>query len=305
VAVALSSDGAGTSGFSPFALPTQSTAVNGKVYTPAVGQLNTAVVDFGIVRVGDSVGARNVNVGNLAQATALNDTLSASLSGLSGAFAAGSAVSGVAAGGNANITVSLGTATAGAFAQDGSVRFLSQNPDMADASGGPDGAVHVQALVNNLANADFDLFSSLGTLTQNGSDYFLDLGPIQLGASVLRSLKLDNDVPAPGDDLRFDFDLSGADDFGYTGWLGQTLAPGQSTGSLDIAYQASQLGLFEDTVLVAGNSINASDPAGRAQTRRLFISARVVGNQVPEPGTLVLLVAAMLGAARVRRRRQH
>ena len=58
--IALSSDGAGTSGFAALGIGSKEVAVAGKVYTPAVGQLATATVDFGIVRVGDTPSGRRV-----------------------------------------------------------------------------------------------------------------------------------------------------------------------------------------------------------------------------------------------------
>ena len=50
------------------------------------------------------------------------------------------------------------------FDKSGTVTFLSQNPDMTDVSAGASRSVLVKAQVNNLANADFDLLSSLGNV---------------------------------------------------------------------------------------------------------------------------------------------
>ena len=47
---------------------TQTVSLQGKVYAPAVGQLDTTSVNFGIVRVGDVVAARSIEVSNTAPA---------------------------------------------------------------------------------------------------------------------------------------------------------------------------------------------------------------------------------------------
>ncbi len=85
-------------------------------------------------------------------------------------------------------------------------------------SAGASGSVLVKAQVNNFANADFDLLSSLGRLTQTGTSYDLDLGNIVIGKSINAALQLDNDVAGPADFLRGSFDLAAADDFALHGY---------------------------------------------------------------------------------------
>jgi PEP-CTERM motif len=281
------------------------------VYAQANGALGTPVVDFGIVRVGDVVGARNITVGNTAAVAGLNDTLRADLSGISGPFSSGNSVSGVAAQGSGQIGVALNTGTAGVYSQNGVVGFLSQNPDMVDVSAGANGSVLVKAQVNNLANADFDLLVGLGLLTQNGTDYILDLGNLALsGTEYTLVVRLDNEVSGPADDLRGLFDLSAVDEFNLTGF-GAAVGPlgaGQATGNLGVGFLAAVLGLHEDIVNFNGFSTNASDPNGIAQQRRLIIRANVIdpnGNAIPEPGTLALLLMAAVGAAVARRQRRR
>ena len=309
----LVSDASNVGGCAPncqLELSSQNVTVSGKVYTPAVGALATTSVDFGVVRVGDTVMARNITVTNMAASTALNDTLRATLSGVGGPFSGGGAVAGVAAQGSGNIAVGLNTSTAGVFSQGGSVGFLSQNADMADVSGGAAGAVQVNAQVNNLANADFDFLGGLGLLTQlNATDFVLDLGNLLLGATVSSTLGLSNDVAGPADVLGGAFDLSAVNDFSLDAdWL-QTLAglqAGDGVGSLDIDFFAGSLGAVSDEVIFNGRGTNASDPNGLAQVRRLIIRANVItdnGGTVPEPGSLMLVLAAAVAALIARRRR--
>ncbi|MDP1646883.1 MAG: choice-of-anchor D domain-containing protein, partial [Rubrivivax sp.] len=310
--IAFVSDAGNVGGCAPncqLNLASQTVSVSGKVYTQANGQLATPVVDFGIVRVGDAVASRNISVLNTAAVTGLNDTLRASLGGINGAFSSGGSVGGVGAQSAGDISVALNTASAGSFNQTGSVSFVSQNPDMADVAAGNAANLSVFAQINNLANADFDFFSGLGLLTQTGTSYLLNLGNIVLGNSILTSLRLDNDVAGPADDLSGLFDLlTNADDFTYAGWDPViSLAAGQATGNLGIGFFAAALGLSEDVITFNGFGTNASDTTGLAQSRQLVIRANVVnpggGGTVPEPGTLALLVMAASAAFVTRRRR--
>ena len=143
------------------------------------------------------------------------------------------------------------------------------------------------------------------SLSQAGNVFTLDLGNIVLGSSNLLKVKLDNNVSGPADDLsRGLFNIAGADDFTLTGWGPPgPLAAGQFSGDLNVSYLALALGLFTDSVDFDGFSTNTSDPTGIAQHRQLIIKANVInrGNQVPEPGTLVLLILALAGLGYSRR----
>jgi hypothetical protein len=286
-------------------LAPQTLSVQGKVYAPAVGQLATPALDFGIVRVGDSVAARNLVVSNTAAATALNDTLRADLSGLSGPFSSGGRVALIGAQSSGNIAVSLATGSAGVFNRTGTVAFLSQNPDMADVSAGANASVQVKAQVNNLANAAFDLAAGIGVIRQFGTQYVLDLGNIVVGSLISELLRLENRVGGPADDLRGLFDLRAADDFGYFGWdpFG-ALGAGQSVRGLGIRFTAGKMGQLQDLIGFDGFGYNASDPTGLAQQRSLLILANVVGAaEVPEPHTPALVGIACLALWLARRRR--
>jgi hypothetical protein len=125
----------------------------------------------------------------------------------------------------------------------------------------------------------------------------LDLGNVVLGNSVGAQLHLANAVAGPADELSGSFDLSAADDFGFSGWNPLAfLAAGQAGGAMSINWLAGALGQFSDTITFFGLGTNASDTAGLAQQRQLIIRANVIsgstGGDVPEPGTLTLLLAA-------------
>ena len=285
-------------------LAPQSVSVQGKVYAPAIGQLNTTALDFGIVRVGDTVAARNVVVTNAAAATALNDTLRADLSGIGSPFSSSHSVAQIGAQASGSIVVGLATASAGVYNQTGTVSFLSQNPDMADVSAGANGSVQIKAQINNLANAAFDLNAGIGVLKQFGNQYVLDLGNIVVGTLVNELLSLENRVVGPADDLRGLFNTQAADDFAYVGWDPFTgLAAGQAVTGLQVGFMATKLGRVDDLIAFDGWGYNASDPAGLAQSRSLLIRANVISaGEVPEPGTTVLVSIACLAMWAARRR---
>jgi hypothetical protein len=307
-ALTLASTGAGTTGAADLALAGQSVALAGKVYTTAVGAATGTAIDFGVVRVGDTVSARNIVINNTAATTALNDTLRADLSGVGGPFTGnGANVAGIGAQASGTLAVGLNTGTAGLFNATGMVSFLSQNVDLADVSAGPSANVTLTAQVNNLANADFDLLSGLGALTQTGTNYLLDLGTVNLGATLNALLQLDNEVAGPADLLSGAFDLSQANDFGYTNWDPVSgLGAGEAFGGLSVNWTAAALGLYTDTIVFNGLGTNAADPTGLAQARQLLIRANVVqgGSNVPEPGTFALLAAAAAAGLVAGRRRR-
>jgi hypothetical protein len=130
------SSGAGTTGAADLALPGQSVALAGHVYTPAVAQANTTVVDFGIVHRGDAVAERGVSVTNAATISAANDSLRASLGGASAGFTASGTVTGLAAGATdaTSLRVGLNTAAAGVFAGTATSRSAARRSPCAARS---------------------------------------------------------------------------------------------------------------------------------------------------------------------------
>jgi len=285
-------------------LASQTVDVIGKVYTQAVGSTTTAALNFGIVRVGDTVSARNIVINNTAASTALNDTLRGSVSGLSGPFGGTGSVAGVAAQGSGNLAVTLNTAAAGVFGQVGTMAFTSQNADMADVSAGADANVAVTAQVNNLANAVFSLASGNGSLGRTGNTFFLDYGTLALGATLSSSLDLTNLVMGPADALDGMLDVSGAAAFSLSGWNDfMGLAAGNSLTGFGLNFLTTMVGGFQQLITLNGRSVNASDPFGVAQTISLVLRGNVLDpNTVPEPGTLSLLLLAA-GAGWAARRR--
>ena len=272
--MALVSSSAGTTSGAPdFSLGSVNVDLTGRIYAPAVAQVDTPTVNFGIVRVGDVVTARTVSVGNSASG-ALTDTLTGNLTGGSVPFTAAGSFSGLAAGaGNSSaLTVALNTATAGVFCSNAALAFTSQNPDLADLNL-PGGTVALSAQVNRLAQAALAQIGGAGTLAGAGTSYTLNFGTYVEGSgSFAASLSLGNIAAAPADDLNGSFDLSGIGAgsaftlVGFNGFSG--LAAGNSlAGGLSVSFTSGAPGSFDDVVVLRAAELAVRPSTGRYRTQ--------------------------------------
>ena len=311
VAIGFVSSGVGTTGAPDASVGTQNVALTGRVYAPAVKQLDTPSVDFGIVHRGDVVTMRGVGVTNAAAVTALNDTLSASISGGASPFAANGTVSGLGAGAsNASaMTVSLNTASAGVFSGNAVVSFASHDADLADASLGTSN-VALLAQVNNYAQAGLAKTSGAGTFSSLGNDYTIDFGILVQGAGPLAStLQLSNAAIGPADLLSGVFDLSGfhrGQNFALTGFGPfANLAAGGVLSDLGITFSSGVLGQFDELITLHSSGSNPSGfDEALADVHLHLVGDVAVTAAVPEPETYVLMLAGLAALGAVTRRRR-
>jgi hypothetical protein len=242
----------------PESVGSGSVTLEGSVYTPAVQQVNTTSVNFGVVHVGSVVGPQTVSVTNAAGSTALNDVLTGTLTGGSGPFSAsGNLGAGVAAGQTdaTNLTVSFNTSAAGVYTGSAQFTGASHDSQLADLQLGSTTVV-LSGQVNNYANAAFALDSGSGSLSKSGSNYVLNLGNITQGASVDSLLSLVNQVTGPADDLEGSFSAGTLTDASLSGanWSGSFsgIGAGESLAGLGIDFSTGSLGSFDDTILLNG-----------------------------------------------------
>jgi hypothetical protein len=297
-----------SNGLGVLAVGTQTITVNGNVYAPAVALLNTPAVNFGTVRVGDVVAARNLSVSNT-NSGALTDTLRASLAGGAAPFTTSGTATGVAAGSTnaSSLSVALNTATAGVFNSSRLVTFTSQNPEMADLALGT-ANVALSATVNNLAASALAKSGGVGTLSGGLLSYTLNLGSVVAGQSGgVATLSLSNTASGPADALAGSFSLGAlqpGDPFalgGFSNFAG--LAAGNTLGGLTVSFGGLVEGSFDRVLVLNRLSTNGSGPDLNLAAVELRLQGTVTA--VPEPGTWALWLAglAVLGGLARRRAR--
>ena len=293
--VALVSSGAGTTSAPDQSLGSSSVALTGRVYAPAVAQINTPTVNFGIVRVGDVVGARTVSVGNAANG-ALTDTLGATLSGGASPFTAAGNFSGLVAGTTnaSSLTVQLATTTAGQFSSNANLAFISHNGDLSDLTLGA-GSVSLLAQVNNVAVAALSKTGGSGSFGSSGLSFTLNFGTVDQGSSAAATLSLSNAAAgAFADALAGSWDLTGlASAFSLNGFASfANLAAGSALANLSVSLLSTDVGTYDSTIVLHNASTNAS----QGDLALGDITLRLQGNvsAVPEPETYALFMAGLL-----------
>lgn len=305
VGVNLVSTGAGTSGLADTSLGTTNIGLSGRVYAPAVAQLNTPTVSFGIVHVGDVVGTQAISVTNAASG-ALTDTLNASFAAVGGPFSGGGSFSGLGAGSTSAgaITVGLSTAAAGVFNGTATIDATSHNPELADLAL-PTLNVGVTAQVNSFANGVFEKLSGDGIFSRSGDEFTLDFGTLTLGSSVDAQLAVLNDVLGPADLLDGEFFTEGALHFTATGFDAfADVAAGESFGGLSLAFDATMGGDFESRFRLSLVGHNAGGYRASMGDIFLNVHANVNVAAIPEPETYALILAGLGLLGFVARRRR-
>ena len=300
------SSGVGTTGAAGVSVGSQAVNLSGRVYTPALAQLNTPVVDFGIVHRGDVVATHGVSVTNAAAIAAPNDELRGSIGSATSPFSASGVLAGVAvqATDASSFQVGLSTGSAGVFNASATASFVSHNPEMADLALAST-LVTLKGQVNNFAEVSLGKTGGSGTLSKVGNTYTLDFGHLALGGTDLSgALGVFNSAIGPADLLRGSFDISGVgpgftlDGFGsFAG-----LAAGSSQGGLRIVCDSAALGRFEDIIVLHAFGSNASGFDAALADTTLVLRGDVLAVAVPEPGTYLMMLGGLLLLVWVRRR---
>jgi hypothetical protein len=306
--LSLASTGAGTTGAPDLPLTGQNVALTGKVYTPAVGQVASTTIDFGIVHKGDVVTPKALTVTNAAPSTALNDVLIGSFGSASNPFSAsGNLGSGLAAGASnsSGLLAGLNTSSAGVFNGSATVNLISHNSDMADLPLS-DTNINLLAQVNNYANPVFDKVSGDGAFSSIASTFTLDFGTMLQNSGLEQAaLRVLNNVGAPADFLDGSFVLPALSAFGLSGFGPfSNIAAGNDFAGLSVVFDTSALGNFTDTITLHPTGHNASGYSGTLSDIQLVLMGDVIpqGTSVPEPSALLLMGAGFLAIGLLRKR---
>lgn len=282
-----------------------SLAITGRAYSPALAELASTRIDFGIVRVGDVVPVAALAIANRAPGT-LTDELWASLGTTTGPFRAQGQTAAIMAGMSdaSSLTVALDTHTNGVFAAAAPLALTSRNPDLPDLDLGSLG-IQLQARIHATAFASLVLAGGPAQFSGGGASYTLDLGTLTLGQDAPTvQLMLRNGAAGTSDDLAGAFDLAALPAQGwlldgFEGFSG--LANGAASRRLQIRLQPQAEGQLSATIHLATRSTNGVGPDLALSGLDLHLSAQVVA--VPEPGTWALWLAGLaITGARLRRR---
>ena len=300
------SSGAGTTGAPDASLGSQQVTLSGRVYTPAVAQLDTPVVDFGIVHRGDVVAARSVSVTNAAAVAPPNDVLVGSLTGGGGPFGASGTLAGVAAqsSDHASFGVTLSTASAGVFSGSALASFASHDAELSDRALG-DASVALHAQVNNFAQLALGHVAGAGVLSGGAGTYTLDFGTVLPGSpDAMAELGILNTAFGPADLLNGRLSLGAGSGFALGGPDAfADIAAGASQRGFGIVFDDAAPGSFDQTVTISWFGSNASGYEGPAFDTTLLLHGTVaVAAAVPEPETYLLMATGMVMLWLARRR---
>jgi len=299
------SSGTGTTGAPDANLGSQTVALSGRVYTPAVAQVNTGVIDFGIVHKGDVVAARNVSVSNTAPVATPNDVLVGSLGSNGGPFTASGNLAGVAAQASdtTSFAVALSTANAGVFSSSANATFASHNAELADKALGTS-TVALKAQVNSFAELAVAHAAGAGSLSGSAGGYTLDFGTILLGsAGPMAELGILNAASGPADLLNGAFSFGTGTGFTFDGFGPFAgIAAGVTQSGLDIVFDSASLGTFSQTITISSFGSNASGYQGPSFDTTLMVRGTVAVAAIPEPETYLLMSAGLLTLWVARRR---
>jgi len=295
------SSGEGTSGLGETALAGQDVELSGKVYAPAIADVQTLAIDYGIVHKGDVVAARAITVQNDATG-ALTDVLTGSVSATGSFAGTGGTLAVLAAGAtdSSTLLVTLDTAIAGVFNGDATITFASHNPDMLDLS--LDNAlVALSAQVNEFANPVLTQTGGDGTFSADGATFTLDFGTVEEESLALTGLlQIANVVGAPADSLRVEF-AGSAPDFGLTGFSTFSLAAGEAQ-ALIVTLDPLIAGIFDQVITLNLFGFNASGFDQQLGSFSLNLQGTVLPpSAIPLPAGVWLMGSALVGLLGARR----
>ncbi|KPF54527.1 hypothetical protein D621_09240, partial [beta proteobacterium AAP51] len=285
----LASDGAGTSGFAPFALGTQTVNVTASVFRLAgASTITPNPVVLANQRVGGTL-TQALTLSNTATADGFSEALNATIS-TSGTASAGGSVNLLAAGATSNaLFVGVDTSTAGARGGTATVALFS------DGTGGSGfGALPIGTQLVTVSGDVFRLAQA--SLAAPAS---VTLADQRVGGSLLQALSLTNTAAADGFSERLNASLAASGQAVGSGSF-SLLAAGATSTALAVGVDTATAGAKSGSVLIN----LASDGTGTSGFAPLALNAQTVnitGNvfrlAAPLVDTTPLALAGRVGDA--------
>jgi hypothetical protein len=197
-----------------------------------------------------------------------------------------------------SLSVSFSTANAGTVSGTAAVAVTSDGSGIDSLGTTALGtiAVPVTATIDNYATVAITQAAGLGTLSQSGTIYTLNLGSFAVGTGdVLSSLEIANAAPAnaPADWLAGALTASASPGISDNGLGSGTLQAGAST-QLGIDLSTANAGVFTQTITLAVTDANASGfsevlPGETINVTGTVLSNAVLANPVINNGTTIVL----------------
>ena len=261
----------------------------GSVYRPAAPTVGS--VDQ-IVHVG-SPGTVALDIANTASADGFSENLLATLGSVTSdtgtlSIAAAGPTGEIAAGSSDTSSLVLGfsTANAGTVAGTATVDLTSDGGtgtasiDGLGTMGLAPQTAAVDITVNNYANPVFEDVSHLGTLTNAGTAYALDLGTVlQDSGSFVVDLGVLNDVVGPADLASSSLQASASSAFTLSGLAAfSDLATGQADIAPMVTLSTDGAGIFAETITLAATGSNSSGYAAALPGETLTVTGTVAAS---------------------------
>ena len=180
--------------------------VSTKVYAPAapqfeIGGVPTFALDYGTLHLGETV-SRSIAIANVATGNLVDDL--SSTPGTLGQFTAENGFSNIPAGSSATVTVDMTGEIPGPTLVLGSAPLFGltgHDSDLPDEAVGQQSFLALSGTVNYYANPIFSnsvIGTAVGTLTQSGNSWTLDLGTVALGSyGADATVEIVNAAPSP------------------------------------------------------------------------------------------------------------
>jgi hypothetical protein len=300
----LNSDGATTSGLGTTSIGSSTLKLMGNVYQLASGVVNTSLINFGIVHLGQNIES-GISATNTASG-ALVDALVTTGNGGTNGFSTVSSSNITAGNTNTSALMAVAnTATLGVNSGTVTVNLASHDNQLSDVSLGTQ-AVAVTDTVYAYADATIAQVSGDGTFVDPPSYYTLDFGNVDAGVTASSTLELLNSMGSNASQLYTDLLSGNFEVLSGSGFelYGPSSVSGLAGGTgvdftVDFETWRVRQGSYTEVIEFNGTS---TDAGGSSALDPIYLTLR--GTKVPEASGIFTMLAGLLGLTMFTRRRK-